>query len=80
MVTLTDFVVELLGSFLRLFVIFFTEVAFRDPLSFVAFVTGALLVLVSVGVLGYLTLGALVDLVTSDDGDGTIGRAPPQQG
>jgi hypothetical protein len=62
MVTLTQFVSELLGSLVRLVVIFLRDVALRDPLSFVAFAMGALLVTASLAVFGYLVLGAVVEL------------------
>jgi len=75
MVTLVDFVAELLGSLLRLFAVAFTEVALRDPISFVVAAVGGLFVLASVGALGYLTLGALVDLVAGD-GDSSFAQPP----
>ncbi|UIO99678.1 hypothetical protein Hbl1158_14305 [Halobaculum sp. CBA1158] len=59
MVTVTDFVVRLVTSVLDLVVIFVTDVALRDPLSFVSFLFGALFVGGASLVLGYLALGAL---------------------
>ncbi|MFC7135670.1 hypothetical protein [Halobaculum litoreum] len=59
MVTVTDFVIELVTSVIDLIVIFVTEVALRDPLAFVSFLFGALFVGGASAVLGYLALGAL---------------------
>lgn len=67
MVTVIDFVTRLLDSVVELTIIFFRDVALRDPLSFVAFLAGAAFVTASVAVLGYLALGAVgreVGLVT----------------
>jgi len=75
MVTLVDFVAELLGSLLRLFVVATTEVALRDPIAFLIALAGGLLIAFSVGFSGYLTLGALLDLVTTD-GDSTFAQPP----
>jgi hypothetical protein len=61
MATLLDFAAQLLGSLVRLVVIFVTEVALRDPLAFVAFLFGAAFVSLSVGFFAYLGLGALLD-------------------
>ena len=52
----------------------FATVANHDPLAAVLVAVGAVFMLVSFGVFGYLTLGALVDLVTPD----LSGRAPPR--
>lgn len=54
---------------------YFAEVAATDPLSALLLVIGNLLIVFSVGVLGYLALGAFVDAVTPE----SLGRAPPQQ-
>ncbi|PSQ05722.1 hypothetical protein BRC97_08480 [Halobacteriales archaeon QS_6_71_20] len=59
MVTVIDFLVRLVTSVLDLIVIFVTRVALSDPLTFVSFLVGAALTTASVGVLGYLALGAL---------------------
>jgi hypothetical protein len=53
----------------------FTEVAVRDPLSFLLVLLGTLLVVASMAVLGYLALGATADLVTP----GAIGRPPERR-
>lgn len=45
---------------------YITDVATSDPLSGVLVAIGTLLFAVSFGFFGYLTLGALVDLVTPD--------------
>jgi len=44
----------------------FTEVALRDPLSFVLVLSGAAFVGASSAVFGYLTLRGLVEWVTPD--------------
>jgi len=54
----------------------FQSVATNDPISAVLMALGSLLVFVSLGVFGYLTLGAAVDLITPD----VSGRSPPQAG
>ena len=59
MVTVTDFVIDLVTSAIDLIVIFVTEVALRDPLAFVSFLFGALFVGGASAVMGYLALGAL---------------------
>ena len=51
-------------------------VATNSVVGAVLVATGTLLMLVSFGVLGYLTLGALVDLVIPD----STGRSPPRAG
>lgn len=52
------------------------DVAAQGPISAVLVVLGTLIFVAAFGVFGYLTLGALVDLVTPDVG----GRAPPRAG
>lgn len=80
MVTVTDFIARLIGSVFELVVIFITQVALSDPLSFISFAIGGALTTFAIAALGYLALGALVDAVSGDGGgDGTIGRAPPQR-
>ena len=54
--------VEDVGTMIDLF----TQVALRDPLSALLLLVGSALVFVSVGAFGYLTLGALVDLLTPE--------------
>lgn len=76
MVTLTEFVVELFGSLLELGRLLLTDVAFNDPLSFVSFVTGAILLGFSMLFFAYLALGAFGDLFTSD----SSGRRRRQRG
>lgn len=80
MVSLLTFVAELFASVLRLAVIFVTEVALRDPLSFVSFAVGAVLTTGAVVVFGYLALGALVDALVGDFDFTSPGREPPQRG
>jgi hypothetical protein len=78
MATLLDLVVALLTSVVRLVVVFTTEVALRqpfDPLALVSLAAGTVLVLVPVGVFGYLVAGALFESVGVDLG--SPGRSPP---
>ena len=77
MPTLVDFVVQFFTSAADLFVVSVTDVALRDPLAFVSFLVGLLLFAFSFGLFGYLTLGAVGSLFSSD---GTLGRRPPQRG
>jgi hypothetical protein len=60
MVTVTDFLVELAASVVEMAITIGTEVALRDPLSFVSVVAGTVFLLLSTGVLGYVALGALL--------------------
>jgi len=66
--SLPAFVAELFGSLVRLGGIFVTEVALRDPLAFVSFLTGAALTTAAVAVLGYLAAGAAMDAVVRATG------------
>jgi hypothetical protein len=59
MATLVDFAVQLVGSVVDLVVIFATEVATRDPITFLVFLAGAALTTVAAGLFGVLTVGAL---------------------
>lgn len=78
MVTLLEFAAELVISGIDLIAIFLTEVAFRDPLAFVSFLTGALLTTATVAFGGYLFVGAVLrELGISLP---TPGRTPPQRG
>lgn len=54
----------------------FTTVATHDPVSAVLLASGALFVGLASAVFGYLTLGALVDLITPE----ASVRGPPRQG
>lgn len=58
MVTLAEFIAELLFSAVEL-VRIFAAVALRDPLSLVTWLVGAVLTTVSVLLLAWLALGAL---------------------
>jgi hypothetical protein len=60
MVSLVEFVVELVASVIELTVVFLRDVAFTDPLAFVSFAMGAALTTGSVAFLGYLAVGALL--------------------
>ncbi|ESP87274.1 hypothetical protein [Candidatus Halobonum tyrrellensis] len=62
MVTVIDFLTQLGLSVVELLRIFLVNVAFNSVLGFVAFLTGALFVGVSIAVFGYLTLGAVASL------------------
>ncbi len=57
---LIDSIVSMPGEFL--------DVVTVDPLSALLVLVGGLLIGVSVAVMGYLTLGAAVDLITPDVG------------
>lgn len=52
-----------------------TEIAVRDPISFVLVLLGSLLIVFSLAAFGYLSLGAAVDLVTPE----SIGRPPERR-
>ncbi|SFR62504.1 hypothetical protein SAMN04487947_2980 [Halogeometricum rufum] len=74
MVTVIDFVVELLTSVVNLVLTFVFDVFLGvDPLSAVAFLFGAGFVLAASAVFGYLTVGALVNALT---GFGSSAREP----
>ncbi|WP_129112653.1 hypothetical protein [Halegenticoccus tardaugens] len=62
MVSLFDFVADLLGSTVRLVVIFATEVLPNDPLSAIVFLIGGALTTFSIAFFGYLVLGAVGEL------------------
>lgn len=66
MVTIVDFVVELVLSTVELLRIFLFDVALADPLSFVSFLTGAAVIGVTMAAGGYLALGALAEAVGID--------------
>lgn len=73
---MTNIVVRLLNNVVEL-TNRFAEVAFGvDPLSALLLVCGAIFVLLSVGVLGYLATGAVLSGLIPEN----IGRRPPQQG
>ena len=62
MVTVIDFVVQLLTSVVSLVEIFLTDVLLGvDPITAISFLVGAGLTTAAVAVLGYLALGALVN-------------------
>jgi hypothetical protein len=75
MVSLVEFVVELLASVVQLVVVFLTEVAFTDPLAFISFAVGAAITTGSVAFLSYLAVGALLREVGIELP--TPGRTPP---
>lgn len=62
MATLQEVVAKILGSIVEMGPKF-EPVVTGDPLSIVSFVMGALLVLGASGVMGYLTFGALLELI-----------------
>jgi len=79
MATLLDLVVALLGSVVRLVVVFTTEVALRqpiDPLALVSLAVGTVLTLAAVGVFGYLAAGAALDALGIDPSN--VVRSPPE--
>ena len=78
MSTLTAVVAELFVSLVRLVVVSVTRVALRDPLAFVSFAVGGALIVASVGVLGYLALGAALDAVGLSPE--SPGRPPQRRG
>ena len=59
MATVTDFLVQLVGSVVDLVIIFATEVAPHDPIGLLVFLVGAALTTVAAGLFGLLTVGAL---------------------
>jgi hypothetical protein len=80
MVTVFEFVVELLVSGIDLTRIFIFDVLLRspfDPLAAISFLIGAVLTLFSVAFFGYLVLGAVASLFSGSFG--SLGRAPPQR-
>lgn len=60
MATLTDLVVQLVGSAVDLVGIFVTQVALRDPLTFLVFLAGAAITTVAAGGFGLLAAGGVV--------------------
>lgn len=80
MATLLDLIVALLTSVVRLVVVFTTEVALRqpiDPLALISLAAGTVFVVVSLGVFGYLVVGALFEALGVDLG--SLGRSPPPE-
>lgn len=63
MATLLGFAIALVESAVDLTIIFVTQVALRDPLSFISFAVGAALTTGAVGFFGLLVAGALADAV-----------------
>lgn len=63
MVTVVDFVVELVLSTVELLQIFVFDVALADPLSFVSFLAGSVVIGITMAAGGYLALGALAEAV-----------------
>ncbi|WP_049985135.1 hypothetical protein [Halobellus rufus] len=65
MVTVIDFVVQLLTSIVSLVQIFLTDVLLGvDPITAISFLVGAGLTTFAVVFFGYLVLGALVNQLT----------------
>ncbi|WP_313693410.1 hypothetical protein [Halorarum halobium] len=60
MVTVTEFLTELGRSIVGMGEIIGLDVALADPLSLISVLVGGLFMAASVGVLGYLALGAFV--------------------
>ena len=74
MVTIFDFVVEILGNVVELARIFLFDVIVNDPLSLVSWLVGAVLIAFSMGLMAYLALGALGELVGGSTGTRRPGR------
>lgn len=72
---MANIVTRLLGNVIDLSNTF-TDVALSDPLSAILMASGTVFVLLSVGVFGYLVMGALFSGFIPEN----IGRTPPQQG
>ena len=74
MVTIFEFVAEILGNVVEVTRIFLLDVAFNDPLSLVSWLVGAILIAFSMGLMAYLALGALAELVGGSTGTRRPGR------
>jgi hypothetical protein len=77
MVTLGEFLVELLVNVGELISIILFDVIASGPLSAISGIVGGLFIGAAVAVLGYLALGALGESISR--AVGPLGRAPPQQ-
>jgi uncharacterized membrane protein YraQ (UPF0718 family) len=77
MVSLFEFLVEVLASTVRLVVFVLTEVALRDPLAFVSAAVGGLIIAGTVGFFAYLVFGAALAELGIDVG--SPGRTPPRE-
>ncbi|WP_101294084.1 hypothetical protein [Halegenticoccus soli] len=75
MVSVLEFLAELVGSSIRLGIIFATEVVLNDPLSAISFLIGAVLTGFSVLFFGYLVVGAAGEFLGSLMP--SPGRTPP---
>ena len=74
MVTLFDFVAEILGNVFELARIFLLDVIVNDPLSLVSWVVGAVIMAFTIGLMAYLALGALGELFGGSTGTRRPGR------
>lgn len=74
MVTVFDFVAEILGNVFELARIFLFDVIVNDPLSLVSWVVGAVIMAFTMGLMAYLAFGALADLVGGSMGTRDPGR------
>jgi hypothetical protein len=70
--SLTESANELLNSVIEM-PFKFAEIAMHDPISAVLLAFGSLFVVASVGAFGYLTFGAVVDFLSTENA-----TAPPQ--
>lgn len=80
MATLLDLIVALLTSVVRLVVVFTTEVALRqplDPLALISLAVGTVFTVASLGVFGYLVVGALFEALGLELS--SFGRSPPPE-
>ncbi|WP_410766480.1 hypothetical protein [Haloferax sp. DFSO60] len=78
MATFTEFLVALVQSVIELTVTF-ADVALSDPLSTISFLFGNIFIIVSVGVFGYLVLGALISEFVTTSGAGRRSQRRPAQ-
>ena len=74
MVTIFDFLVEILSNVFELARIFLFDVIVNDPLSLISWVVGAIIIAFSMGLMAYLALGALGELVGGSAGTRRPGR------
>ena len=74
MVTILDFVGEILSNVVEITRLFLFDIALNDPLSLISWLTGALIMAFTMGLMAYLALGALGELVGGSIGTRRPGR------
>ena len=74
MVTILDFVAEVLGNVVELTRIFLFDVIANDPFALVSWLVGAAILAFTMGLMAYLALGALGELVGGSTGTRRPGR------